>query len=319
MKFLLASSLFIVAANAFTATIPPKPTQRSATYLLAAGGAPQYDKIQATLREAATVGDGSVMLHIDTQDVVEYEPGHVIALEIQAADGNNAQDEDSKTTKDAQENGGWMRGPYTVSRSTDKSLDILIKVVGDKSKRFSTAEPGTSLQFGGKFKVPILEGISTDTTKRVVFVSTGTGVGPCIGAIEKALEQDSFPPIDLVASYRTESEVLYKDQLDKLQTEHPNKFSWKAIITSEQGRLSASDKNLKALTNTNFDAGLDSTHYHLIGNGALVSEFKAGLEEAGVPQDKVTVEMYFNHKAEIDAQAVDRIAAAVMTTAGASV
>jgi len=259
------------------------------------------------------------MLHIDTQDVVEYEPGHVIALEIQAADDNNVRDEDSKTTKDAQENGGWMKGPYTVSRSTDKSLDILIKVVGDKSKRFSTAEPGTSLQFGGKFKVPILEGISTDTTKRVVFVSTGTGVGPCIGAIEKALEQGSFPPIDLVASYRTESEVVYKDHLDKLQTEHPRKFSWKAIITSEQGRLSESDENLKALTNTNFDAGLDSTHYHLIGNGQLVSEFKAGLEKVGVPKDKVTIEMYFNHKAEMDTEAADRIAAALTVTAGASI
>lgn len=308
--------MFIGVTNAFTAT-HQNPVHRPATHLLAAGGAPQYDKFQATLRQAERVGDNSVMLHIDTEDVVDYEPGHVLALEVKP-DGEIAQGEDSKTNKDAKENAGWMRGPYTVSRSTDKSIDILIKVVGDKSKRFSTAESCT-IQFGGKFKVPILEGISTDTTKRVVFVSTGVGAGPCVGAIEKALEQDNFPPIDFVACYRDSSEVVYKDHLDKLQKEHPSKFSWKAIISSEQGRLSASDENLKALTNTNFDAGLDNTHYHLIGNGQMVSEFKQGLQKLDIPDDKVTVEMYFNHKGEIDAEVVDRIAAAVKETAAASV
>lgn len=260
------------------------------------------------------------MLHIDTQDVVDYEPGHVLALEINAEDVSDLEkDADSKTHKDAEENGGWMRGPYTVSRSTDKSLDILLKVVGEKSKRFASAEPGTPLQFGGKFHVPILEGVSVDTTKRVVFISTGVGIGPCVGAIEKAFEQESsFPPIDLIASYRTEEEIVYKDQLDKLQMEHPDKLSWKAVITSEQGRLSSSVNNLKALTETTYPAGLDNTHYHLIGNAQMVSEFKAGLEKAGVPEGKVTVEMYFNHKAEQDAERVDRIAAAVLDTAAVS-
>lgn len=267
------------------------------------------------------------MLHIDTQDTVEYEPGHVLALEIkaEAADGND-ENVDSKTQKDAADNGGWMRGPYTVSRSTERTLDILIKEVGAKSKRFATAEVGTPLQFGGKFKVPILEGVNAETTKRVVLISTGVGVGPCIGAIEKALFQEngeaggSFPPIDLIASYRTEEEVLYNDHLDKLQMQHADKFAWRAIITNKQGRLSSTTNNLKMLTDTKFhNTGVDSTHYHLIGNGQMVSEFKAGLEKAGVPEDKVTLEMYFNHKAEVDVHVVDRIADAVMETVPAAV
>jgi len=321
MKFLLASALLVCAANAFTltkhSTIPT-----STTRLHAASGPPQYDKIEATVRHAEKVdnGDGSsVMLHIDTQEAIEYEPGHVIALEIQNAD-DTALDADSKTLEDAQENGGWMRGPYTVSRSTEHSLDVMMKVVGEKSKRFASAEAGTPVRFGGKFKVPILEGISNDTTKRVVFVSTGVGVGPCIGAIEKALleEGSSFPPIDLIASYRTEAEIVSKDHLDGLQRDHPEKFSWKTIVTSEQGRLSSSD-NLKDLTSTKFDCEFENTHYHLIGNGQMVSEFKQGLHKAGVSDDKITMEMYFNHKADVDAEAVERIAAAVMETAPASV
>jgi len=314
-------SLFLLLAatvhssDAFTSLNRCVP-RASSTSLNAADGAPQYDKFQATLREAEQVGDGSFMLHIDTEDVVEYEPGHVLALEIEAPQDDD-DDDDSKTRKDAKENGGWMRGPYTVSRSTDKSIDILVKVVGEKSKQFSIAKSGTPLQFGGKFKVPILEGIDTDSTKRVVLISTGVGVGPCVGAIEKALEGDSFPPIDLIASYRTEEEIVYKDHLDNLQKEHAAKFSWKAIITSDQGRISSTADSLRVLKDTNFNAGLEDTHYHLIGNGQMVSEFKAGLQKAGVKDDKVTVEMYFNHRAEVDVDAVNRISAAVALEAAA--
>ena len=315
-NFLLPSLLSVCLINAFTLKQTPA-AHRSSTHLLASGGPPQYDKFEATLRQAETVADGSVMLHIDTQDIVDYEPGHVIALEM-STDGD-AQDAHSKTRKDAKENGGWIRGPYTVSRSDEKSFDVLLKVVGEKSKQFTSATPGTPFRYGGKFHVPILEGISTDTTKRVVFVSTGVGVGPCTGAIEEALRQDSFPPIDLIASYRMEDEVVSKEHLDDLQRENPDRFSWKTIITSKQGRLSTSSDNLKALKDTVFDSGLEDTHYHLIGNGQMVSEFKAGLEKAGVSNDKVTVEMYFNHKAEVDAETVDRIAAAVMESAFAGV
>lgn len=315
MRLLLVLSLLACAADAFTlAPARGRLRRPSSSRLLAAGDAPQYDKFSATLREAEVVADGSVMLHIDSVDEVSYEPGHVLALEIEAG-GSSAEDADSKTYQDAKENGGWMRGPYTVSRSTDKSIDILLKIVGEKSKRFAAAEPGTPLQFGGKFKVPILEGISADSTKRVVLISTGVGVGPCVGAIEKALKQESFPPIDLIASYRTEGEVVYKDHLDALQSEHPEKFGWEKVITSEQGRLSATPENLKALTDTKFGGSLEDTHYHLIGNGQMVSEFKEGLQKAGVPDEKITVEMYFNHKAEVGAEAVDRIASAVMETA----
>ena len=55
------------------------------------------------------------------------------------------------------------------------------------------------------------------------------------------------------------------------------------------------------------------------GRGQMVSEFKSGLQKAGVPDDKVTIEIYFNHKADVDTDVVDRIAAAVKETAAASV
>ncbi|CAM9339426.1 unnamed protein product [Heterosigma akashiwo] len=189
------------------------------------------------------------------------------------------------------DNGGWMRGPYTVSRATETSFDVLIKVVGEKSKRFASAQPGTALRFGGKFKVPIIEGVKGNDVDRVVFISTGVGAGPCVGAIETALTKKSpFPPIQLVASYRHNAEVLYKDHLDALSMEYPESFVWTPIVTSEVGRVSANEENLKSITLSPFGEAccLGATHYHLIGNGQLVNEFKAGLAKAGVPDERVT-------------------------------
>jgi ferredoxin-NADP reductase len=208
---------------------------------------------------------------------------------------------------DTQKNGGWMRGPYTVSRATENSFDVLIKVVGDKSRRFASAKPGTCVKYGGKFAVPIVEGIQKDNVKRVVLISTGVGVGPCVGAIEEALEDPSFPPIELHASYRKTDEILYVDHLDNLNAQYPERFASKAIVSSERGRLSSSEENLQDIASPE-GYEINDTHYHLIGNAQMVNEFKAGLKKAGVADEKVTLEVYFNHKAPVNDDVVDRIA-----------
>lgn len=270
----------------------PKKTQ-----LFAESGPPQYDKFDAVLSSVEIVADGSAMLHIETEARMDYKAGHVFALEIQGSGTTE------KNKSDSSKNGGWMRGPYTISRATENSFDVLVRVVGDKSRAFASAKPGTPLRFGGRFHVPIIEGINKENTKRVVLLSTGVGIGPCIGAIEEAMKEENFPPIELYASYRTKSDVAYAEYLDSLDVK------WKAVITSETGRISSCDKHM-GLILPPLDAGLtiDDTHYHLIGNGQMVKEWKDGLMKAGVPQEKITVEMYHNFIVPPNDDAVEKIA-----------
>jgi len=341
--------------------------------------APQYQKFEGILQQAKCVGKGNYLLTIDYKDPVdggktkiedypEYEAGHVLALEIQPPcddgkeEGESAESRDSlissrmttmteKTKKDLENNDGWLRGPYTVSfgygsnngnQQSNNGFKILIKEVGYKSHVFATSKPGTPVLFGGKFKVPIAEGIRsaaekiTDEncgeTKRVVLVSSGVGVGPCIGAVEELLasssNSESIISIDLIASYRTLEEVSMPSTLETLQKKFkdgddnckkPN-FHWKSIITSEEGRLSSkSPESLRdylrspSVINekTNISA-LTNTHYHIIGNGQLVTEWKEGLAKAGVPSSRVTVEAYFNHSAKPDPSAIENIYEAVL-------
>jgi len=371
--------------------------------LLFAEGAPKYQKQNGILQHSECVGEGSYLLHIDydkindngdSEDSFEdgyYQPGHVLALEIQPRDKTTADaisdtkkgsdiNMDSlsssssssssfttmseKTKRDLENNDGWLRGPYTVSRGYGSSssndddnvhnagFQVLMKEVGFKSHIFATSIPGTPVRFGGRFKVPIVEGIQMaagnnsgddndydsdefdTTTKRVIMISTGAGVGPCIGAIETLLlvpnsnDDEIDVAIDLIASFRTRDEITMATDLDRLQKlSHSlgKKFNWKAVITEEVGRLSSSKPDilrqsyLKCSSDDNDNDNDDhnlcmirNTHYHLIGNGQLVNEWKKGLTRAGIPTMRITSEAYFNHAAEPDATAINNICEAIL-------
>ena len=93
-----------------------------------------------------------------------------------------------------------------------------------------------------------------------------------------------------------------KDAVQRLCVLHPERFECAYVISSTDGRIS-SDTALASIA----DIADADTHFHLIGNGAMVNEWKEGLGKAGVPEEFVTTETYFNHKAEADAEVVERI------------
>ena len=259
---------------------------------MAENGPPQYDRHPASVMSNVKVGNDAYLIRVLSEDdePVDYEPGHVLALEI----------------PDPENTDEWLRGPYTVTRSDDVSFDVMYKVVGKKTKTFAAATTGDKLQFGGKFKVPILQGIQDpQELDRIVLISTGVGVGPQIGFIEQALLNDAFAgvQIDLYAGYRNIEDVCCAEELDALAKVHPTRFSWEAIVSTQVGRTS----DTYGLSKIAGDKKIN-THYHLIGNGSMVNEFQAGLQKANIPKDRVTVEMYFNHKESPRPDVVDRIA-----------
>jgi NAD(P)H-flavin reductase len=307
----------------------------------AAKEAPQYKKIGAVVRNVEQVGDGSFMLRMQVDDEhynnsvkLDYKPGHVMALEIQDPSEN-----ESEMTADTIKNGGWMRGPYTISRATPSTLDVLIRVVGKKSAALANAPVNTPVRFGGKFKVPILDGVDQKETKKVIMIATGVGIGPCIGAIEMALqhqqqqqqqqqkenddEYKNFPPIHLIATFRHDSHVVYREHLNALSKQHPTRFTWTPVITSKTGRIAASKESVQQVIADMRIHGLSlqhDVHYHLIGNGQMVQEWQTGLKKAGVHVDqRVTIENYFNTRAQPNATAIDNIASAISSSACAAV
>ncbi len=101
--------------------------------------------------------------------------------------------------------------------------------------------------------------------------------------------------------------------MDKMQEKCFDIFFSKAIITSKRGHIFCSN-NVREVMDTKFDCAPGSTYYHLIKNNQMMSEFKDGLLEASVADKNITLEMYFNHKVNMDANLVDRITATFTKT-----
>merc|ERR1711903_435717 len=112
--------------------------------------------------------------------------------------------------------------------------------------------------------------------------------------------------LTVLAGFREAEDVCCKDAVQRLCVLHPDRFECSYVISSTDGRVSA-PRQLDAIG----AVATPTTHFHLIGNGAMVNEWVAGLAAAGVPDGFVTTETYFNHKAEADADVVGAIAAAV--------
>ena len=119
MLYLIAACT-VLRANALQ---PPLHVSFTSA-LRAGGGPPQYDKIDATLVANEVVGRATNLLRLESDAPLEYKAGHVLALEVEKDDE-------------------WLRGPYTVTRATEKTFDVVIRVCGNKSEVMAAAHVGS--------------------------------------------------------------------------------------------------------------------------------------------------------------------------------
>ena len=253
--------------------------------------------------DAVADSQATRQLRVEAAAQLDYKPGHILGFGF---------DHD----------GEFKKGPYTVTRAQGKTLDIVYRVIptGRKTPAMDAMEPGAPVRFGGRFGTPIEEGVDP-AVERVVGIATGAGLAPLVGYAERALQDGSCPRIELYGGFRSLADVCCSKELDALAAAHPTKFSWTACISKPMactavslagpsvggarasGRVTRSVPPLLETT--------QGTHFHLIGNGEMVKEFKAGCLEAGVAEERVTTEIYFNGKAEADPDAVALVASSL--------
>ena len=120
--------------------------------------------------------------------------------------------------------------------------------------------------------------------------------------IERGLEKR---PCSLYIGFRDEADIGPRPELEALAAKFPN-FHWTPTLTQPateweglRGRVTESVPPLVAKPR--------ETHFHLVGNGAMIVEMEAALAKIGVPRELVTHEYYFNW----DAEATEEVALAI--------
>lgn len=292
---------------------------------------PQIDWQGASVVANSQLARGTMQVSIEAAELAGYQPGHILGFEFAHP-----------------ESGEPLKGPYTVSRSNGTRFDIIYRVIPDgrKTPFMEHLEPGAAVRIGGKFGVPVADGIANDV-ERVVGIATGAGIGPLLGFAEDALAAGSKQQIELFCGFRDLADVCCRAECDALEAQHPN-FAYTPVISrpmactavamagaSSGSSLGLADLSAEVAAEVPTEAaaakgfvqgrlsrvlpGLlgklrPTTHFHLVGNGALVADMLQGLLAAGVAESRVTTEKYFNGKAEADEDVVAFLASALQVT-----
>lgn len=240
--------------------------------------------MNATIVEnrAGSRGNQWLKLQLPEGAVMDFEPGTVLGLAFK-------------------KDGAAYRHPYTVSRADNekRTLEFLFRVIPDgrMTPVFKALAPGTEINIAGRGGHPISAEVATDP-EGIVLVSTGAGIGPIWGYSAMALKAGLKLPLTLVAGFREEADASLAEELEALAAAHSN-FKWHFSLS----RPGPHWKGLRGRVTETLHSVLGpvgNLHFHLVGNGAMVVELYEILMAAGLKDERVTSEIYFNWEDGVD-------------------
>lgn len=163
-----------------------------------------------------------------------------------------------------------------------------VSPMGPFSQWTINAKVGDELVFVGPLGIFTMDRTSS---RRKVFVATGTGVAPFRSMIREALGAGDTSPIALYWGLRHEEDLYWQEEFAALAREHPN-FQFVPTLSqpSEQwsgmrGRVTdhvfAMEKNFAI------------ADFYLCGNRAMVEEMRSGLLAHQVPKEQIKTELFY--------------------------
>ncbi|GGU15366.1 2Fe-2S iron-sulfur cluster-binding protein [Lentzea flava] len=179
-----------------------------------------------------------------------------------------------------------VRRAYSASSAPGlPRLEVTIKQVD--GGRFST-HVHRNLRAGDRLSVRGPSGAfhaDPGAAHEIVLIAAGSGVTPMMSII-RTLPKSSR--ISLLYSNHSEEDVIFGDELRRLQQENPERLTITHVLTRQRGRLDAAGVH-SWLTELNPS---EDTHYYLCGPQGLMDTAHGVLTELGVPDDRVHVERY---------------------------
>lgn len=189
--------------------------------------------------------------------------------------------------------GREIRRPYSIcSKPGINSIDLCIKIV----------ENGLASPIINNFKIndevdvlgPMGTFVIKDLSKDLVFISTGTGIGPFRSIINYLLENNFQNKIILLTGYRYKEDVLYDKEFRELEKKHKN-FFYKTVLSKtsfneDREKIKNSENGyVQSLVKNYINP---EHHYYICGLKEMVNSVKELLEQKGIPKENVFFERY---------------------------
>jgi NAD(P)H-flavin reductase len=163
-----------------------------------------------------------------------------------------------------------------------------ISPMGPGSQRTLALNVGDEMSFIGPLGIFFLD---HESTKKKIFVATGTGVAPFRSMLLKYLKQGGTDDVTLYWGLRYEEDIFWLDELLELSREYAN---FRFVLTLSRPTDGWQGKRGRVTDHVFVDEShLAGSDVYLCGNKAMVDEMEEKLAAAGVPTEQVKKELFF--------------------------
>ncbi|WP_426669991.1 2Fe-2S iron-sulfur cluster-binding protein [Mucilaginibacter sp. McL0603] len=158
-----------------------------------------------------------------------------------------------------------IRRSYSLSSSPDEDLlAITVKrITNGEISRFmlSKLKPGeilNAVEPAGRFTVT-----DSKSNKNIFLFAAGSGISPVFAQLKHALARPGNSRFILIYSSLNQSSILFKEELDKLATDHPGRLKIIHLLSSDGNRLNNTTVEQLVKRNATFD--LNKAEFYLCG------------------------------------------------------
>lgn len=168
-------------------------------------------------------------------------------------------------------------------------LEIALDKVGPFTTKLFSMKESELLKFKGPYGKFYF---SEDIKNNLMLIAGGTGITPIMSIIRYCNDKKLSNKIKFIYSVRTPSDIIYKDELDKIKKSNKN-FDYIVTITrpnSEnwKGRIGRIDKELLKQNMQNVEESL----YYLCGPKEFVHSVIEMLESFGAKKEQIKTDIW---------------------------
>jgi ferredoxin-NADP reductase len=236
--------------------------RHAGTLASVSGNVHEGELVRAVMR-----ADGVVEYVVRTDEPLRFRPGQFVSVRV-GMDGDD---------------NPILRSYSIASPPGRAEISLILKLIkgGPGSDFFAALEPGGRVRFTGPMGFFCLDLLHAGD---VVFGVTGVGITPVLPMITELAERPERGRIILYWGNRHAEDLFWLDELKALQ-QTCARLSIEIFLTGEAPSWSGRRGRITQAVVDELPS-FDKPVFYLVGNGAMIKELKAALQERGVDRKR---------------------------------
>ena len=222
---------------------------------------------EGELVRATPRADGVVEYVLRTDEPLKFRPGQFVSVRVGVDSDDNP----------------ILRSYSIASPPGRDEISLILKLIksGPGSEYFASLQPGARVRFTGPMGFFCCDLMHAGD---VVFGVTGVGITPVLPMIGELATRPERGRIILYWGNRHAADLFWLDEFEALQ-EKCGRLTIEIFLTGDAPQWSGKRGRINQAILADLPT-LDKPVFYLVGNGAMIKEVKAALQERGVDRKR---------------------------------